>query len=308
MKSCRFFWVCLMALGQCFAASAQTPGRNGVCLVAEFRSMALQTHDVAERIAKVNDWLQQKGGNCTPAQLAAIASNRATWLGTADTVTISAGIDALIEAKILNDPDQMAAMYSSKGKEGRASVEVTKPPPAPAPVVPPPAPVQIAGNVNLNAAPSLPPMPMPADRTAIAEVPDEFLSRRQKRDIQQFYEENRDGEDCPKGLTARADKCESRVRVRPWKLRQALPPNAKAEELPVALALKLGSPPVEHQYKRVNGDILMVKGPQMVVTDAVLDLGGIAPINAAKDPSVEAVEPAKPSSGSRPTKRPREAS
>jgi hypothetical protein len=308
MKSCRFFWLCLMALGQCLAVSAQTPGRNGACSVSEFRSMALLTHDVAERIAKVNDWLQQKGGKCTPAQLAAIASNRATWLGTADTVAISSGIDALMEAKIVNDPDQMAAMFSSKGKEGRASVEVTKPPPAPAPVVPPPAPVQIAGNVNVNVAPVPPQILLPAE----AELPDEFFTRRQKRDIQQFYEESRGSEECPKGLTLRGEKCESRVKVRPWKLRQALPPNAKTEELPVPLALKLGPPPAEHQYKRVGGDILMLKGPQMVVTDAVLDLGGIGPMKPRTDESAEPSEPPKsgsaPGPGPRPpVKRPREA-
>ena len=115
---------------------AQAQSRAGGCLVAEFRSLALLTHDVGERIAKVNAWLKQKGPRCTQAQLAAIASNRATWLGTADTIEVAGQVDGLIEAKIANDPDIMAAMYTSKGKEARASVEVTQPPPAPAPVVP----------------------------------------------------------------------------------------------------------------------------------------------------------------------------
>jgi hypothetical protein len=39
--------------------------------------------------------------------------------------------------------------------------------------------------------------------------------------------------------------------------------------------IKLGRPAAQHQFKRVGVDILMLKGPQNIVTDAVLDLGGL---------------------------------
>lgn len=255
---------------------AQAQTRAGGCVVAEFRSLALLTHDVTERINKVNAWLKQKGPNCTQAQLAAIASNRAAWLGTADTIEVAGHVDGLVEAKIAKDPNLMAAMYTSKGKEGRASVEVTQPPPAPAPVVAPPASPQAppAAAVNNVVQPVM--VQAPADKPpGKPEVPDAFLGRGQREQILAHYEEERGPGDCPKGMVKRGSNCESRIKERDWKLRQPLPNSERPEELPTPLLLKLGPPPPEHQYKRVGFDILMLKGPQNIVTDAVLDLGGL---------------------------------
>jgi hypothetical protein len=47
--------------------------------------------------------------------------------------------------------------------------------------------------------------------------------------------------------------------------------------------IKLGPPPAEHQFKRVDVDILMLKGPKNIVTDAVLDLGGLKVKEEPKD-------------------------
>ncbi len=270
-----------------FHFPAQAQARAGGCLVAEFRSLALLTHDVAERITKVNAWLKQKGPRCTQAQLAAIASNRATWLGTADTIEVAGNVDGLIEAKIANDPELMAAMYTSKGKEARASVEVTQPPPAPAPVVAAPAPLPgpaASGNNMVQPVIVQAPMTAPTDKP---EVPDAFFGRRQKAQLLEYYEENRGPGECPRGMVKRGDKCESRIKERDWKLRQPLPSSEKPEDLPTPLLVKLGPPAPDHQYKRVGFDILLLKGPQNIVTDAVLDLGGIQ----AKEDKKE--EPAK---------------
>ncbi len=259
--------------GPSFPCLAQT--RAGGCLVAEFRSLALLTHDVGERIAKVNGWLKQKGTRCTQAQLAAIASNRATWLGTADTIEVAGNVDGLIEAKIANNPDMMAAMYTSKGKEVRASVEVAQPPPAPAPVVTAAAGLPAAAAAGNNTVqPVIVQAPMAA-LTDKPEVPDAFFGRRQKDEILTYFEENRGPGECPKGMVKRGSNCESRIKERDWKLRQPLPNSERPEDLPTPLLLKLGPPAPEHQYKRLGFDILMLKGPQNIVTDAVLDLGGI---------------------------------
>ena len=265
---------------------AQPKARAGGCLVSEFRSVALLTHDVSERIAKVSDWLNQHGEKCTQAQLMAIASNRATWLGTADTVAVVGKVDGLIEAKIANDPDLMASMYTSKGKETRASVEVTKPPAAPAPVVPPPA----AGLVGGPQGNMIQPVIVqaagaePAEKPKAPEAPDGFLGRRQKVQITEFFEENRGTDECPKGLVKRGTKCEAQFKERDWKLRQPLPASERPEELPLPLLVKLGPPPPDHQYKRVGADILLLKGPQNIVVDAVLDLGGVSVKVASKSP------------------------
>ena len=265
---------------------AQPKARAGGCLVSEFRSLALLTHDVSERIAKVSDWLNQNGEKCTQAQLMAIASNRATWLGTADTVAVVGKVDGLIEAKIARDPDLMAAMYTSKGKETRASVEITKPPAAPAPVVPAPA----AGLVGGPQGNMIQPVIVqaagaePAEKPKAPEAPDGFLGRRQKVQITEFFEENRGTDECPKGLVKRGTKCEAQFKERDWKLRQPLPASERPEELPLPLLVKLGPPPPDHQYKRVGADILLLKGPQNIVVDAVLDLGGVSVKVASKGP------------------------
>lgn len=298
MKSYRQTSLCLLTLGLVMNFPSYAQDSGGACRVSEFRSLALLTHDVSERISKINEWLVKKGPKCTPGQLAAIASNRSNWLGTADTANISAGIDGLIEAKISNQSDQLASMYSSKGKEGRSSVEVTKPPPAPAPVVPPPAPVQVNGGVSLVQ----PVVVLPPDKPKEPEVADERFSARQRREIQNYFEENRGTGECPRGMIERGEKCASLVTIRPWKPGQPLPVSVRTEELPLPLFYKLGPPPAEHQYKKVSSDILMLKGPQQIVTDAVLDLGGIEPKKPPKD------APAEPPKRSPPVKTPRDAS
>lgn len=269
-----YFLITIFLLFITLPAHAQRSA--SACLVSEFRSIAHLTHDIEQRIAKINDWIKQKGLNCTPSQLSAIASNRATWLGSADTVAISSSIDGLIEAKIKDDPDLMARMYSSKGKDFRPSTQVTQPPQAPAPVVPPPASesggVAAAGTVIVQMQPN-----QQTENTKKVEVPDESFTRRQRREIQEYYEENRGSDVCPRGMTKRGANCESRFKERDWKLGQPLPPSERAEDLPLPLMLKLGKPPAEHQYKRLGVDILMIKGPERKVTDAVLDLGGIKP-------------------------------
>jgi hypothetical protein len=265
-------------------AKAQSGLPSGGCLVSEFRSLALLTHDVAQRIVKVKEWLRTKGASCTPTQLSTIVSNRSSWLGTADTVAISAGIDGLIEAKITNNPDQMASMYSSKGKEARPSVEVTQPPPAPAPVVPPPSPLPASMGVNI-APPVIVQIQQnaPPEKLKEPDAPDATFSRRQRGDIKDYYEENRGSRVCPREMAKRGDNCEARFRERDWKIGQPLPPSERTEELPTPLLIKLGRPAAQHQFKRVGVDILMLKGPQNIVTDAVLDLGGLKAKESSKE-------------------------
>ena len=278
MKKILFYLLCLSAgwLSLQWPAHAQPKARTGGCLVSEFRTLAMLTHDTSERVAKVEAWLKQNGEKCTQPQLSAIASNSATWLGPAHTVEVSGHIDGLIEAKIANNPDLMAALYSSKGKEARApSVEVTKPPPAPAPVVAAAQPLVAQANTVVQPVLMQGPGAGLNDKTRSTEVPDAYFGTKQKEQLLEFFEETRGPGECPKGLVKRGDKCESRVKERDWKLRQPLPSSERPEDLPMALILKLGQPAPDHQYKRVGADILLLKGPQNIVVDAILDLGGL---------------------------------
>lgn len=282
MKKAYFYLLCILgwwlaAQSPAYAQNkAPTKTRQGSCVVAEFRSLALLTHDANERVTKATDWLQRHGEKCTQAQLTAIASNSANWLGTALTIGVAGNIDALIEAKIADNPDLMAALYSSKGKEAPpASAEVTKPPPAPAPVVPAAQPALAQTNNLVQPVLMQAPGAMPGDKPREPEVPDAFFGRRQKEQLRDFFEENRGPGECPKGLVKRGNQCESRVKERDWKLRQPLPASERPEELPMPLLIKLGPPAPEHQFKRVGADILLLKGPQNIVVDAILDLGGL---------------------------------
>ena len=280
----KYFLITNILLFLTLPGYAQRPA--SACLVSEFRSIAHSTHDNEQRIAKINDWIKQKGPNCTPSQLSAIASNRATWLGSADTVAISSSIDGLLEAKIKDDPDLMARMYSSKGKDFKPSTQVTQPPQAPAPVVPPPASPLEMGAAGAAGPVIVQMQPNQSTDNKKVEIPDESFTRRQRREIQEFYEANRGSDECPRGMTKRGANCESRFKERDWKLGQPLPASEKAEDLPLPLMLKLGKPPAEHQYKRLGVDILMLKGPEKKVTDAVLDMGGIKPKEEIKvDPA-----------------------
>ena len=266
-----------------WAAHAQTKPNSSGCLVADFRTMALLTHDVTERLAKLKQWLEAHGSKCTNTQLAIIASNRPNWLGTADTIQMAGQIDGLIEAKIADDPEMMAKMYTSKGvKPPTPSVEVTTTPPAPEPVVQPGAqmPGMAIGGSFMQGSPLQPPLPGPNDNAKQREVPDAFFGRRQKVEVGEYFEENRGNGECPDGLIKQADKCVSRIKERDWKLLQPLPPSARLEDLPLDLLVKLGPAPVGHQYKKLEADILLLKLPQNIVTDAVLDLGGLKAVEA----------------------------
>lgn len=123
----------------------------------------------------------------------------------------------------------------------------------------------------------------PGEKPKAPEAPLAFLGTRQKAQITDFFEETRGADECPKGLVKRGAKCESQIKDRDWQLRQPLPASERPEDLPLPLLVKLGPPPPDHQYKRVGADILLLKGPQNIVADAVLDLGGLMARDSKKD-------------------------
>ena len=71
---------------------------RAVCVVAEFKGIGLLTHDPQERSAKAAQWLQRNGSACTLTQVITITSNRAAWLGTADTPMLMAKLEGMLES------------------------------------------------------------------------------------------------------------------------------------------------------------------------------------------------------------------
>ncbi len=129
-------WVAALMLAAAGLASAQTarrptPPPKPVCLVADFRALALQTHDPRERAKETGDWLRANGSACTAAQLGTLASNRAAWLGNADSPGLMGMIDGMLEsleAKAAKAASAAAAMPApSANVAGAASAAAAAP-------------------------------------------------------------------------------------------------------------------------------------------------------------------------------------
>ncbi len=159
------------AIGLWGMAQAQSDSDKKGCLVAEFRTMALKTHDVGQRVERVEAWLRKHGSNCNKQQLDAIKNNRSAWLGSADGPEVMGIIDGMLEAKISNNPELMAQFYEAKGREPSTTAEVFsstgfRSPPSPPKVVPPPpppAPVVVAPLLGMPeyTVPKQPPLVIP---------------------------------------------------------------------------------------------------------------------------------------------------
>jgi len=131
-----FLFIAVFFLGSpVLSWAAQTAQAS--CFVAQFKSLALKTHQPQSRAVAAEDWLKKNAAACTSAQLSAIQSNSPNWLGTALTMEIASILEGAIEAKISGNPALMAKMYESAGKEGTSSTATLSSPTPRAPVVQP---------------------------------------------------------------------------------------------------------------------------------------------------------------------------
>ncbi|MBM3387538.1 MAG: hypothetical protein FJY36_07725, partial [Betaproteobacteria bacterium] len=159
----RTFWLaCLTAglWGLALAARAQAPAgaasatpaaspkplrkaapSGAMCSVAEFRTLALDTHSPQARDALVTQWLLKYGPACSEEQIAMIRANRALWLGTADTAVIMGLVDRIVEARQSGRPDALQSLYAPLQPERAGALEVHRVQGGMRPVVPAPAPL-----------------------------------------------------------------------------------------------------------------------------------------------------------------------
>jgi hypothetical protein len=101
----------LLFLAMCSGAQAQNNSKSSgassitgdsSCIVADLKAIALETHDVHERVLRAKGWLQKFGPNCSPFQIGLISANRNTWLGHADSPSFVAIIDRINELRHIN--------------------------------------------------------------------------------------------------------------------------------------------------------------------------------------------------------------
>ena len=117
------------------ALAQATPSKG--CFVAHFKSLALKTHSPDMRAVLAEKWLQLNAPNCTKAQLSALQANSPSWLGSSLTQEIASILEGAIEANIAGNPELMARLYESSGKEVQSGSVTLTNPPARAPVVQP---------------------------------------------------------------------------------------------------------------------------------------------------------------------------
>lgn len=117
----------VQAQGQTQGSRRPAPPPKPVCLVADFRTLALETHDSRERLTKASAWLRANGGACTAAQLGVLSSNRAAWLGNADTPALMGMVDGMIETL---EAKQAASAASSAASSVKTAANAPATPPA----------------------------------------------------------------------------------------------------------------------------------------------------------------------------------
>ena len=114
---------------------ASNPAADAACWVADFREMALTTHNVQARESQALAWLKARAPNCSEEQLLMIATNRPSWLGHADTARVAAHIDRELEKRYVLSRRNMSGLFDSEPTRENA-VDVISTPTAPTPVVP----------------------------------------------------------------------------------------------------------------------------------------------------------------------------
>jgi hypothetical protein len=121
------------------ASKTQAASAKPICLVANFRTLALETYHPEERSTKTEAWLKANGADCSVDQILIIRSNRAHWLGNADSASLMGMVDAIAETKLRGQPQLLAQLYGAQGVENKASTETTSTTPNAAALPPKPS-------------------------------------------------------------------------------------------------------------------------------------------------------------------------
>ena len=132
--------------------------KQGICLVADFRNLALTVHDPKLRQDLVLEWLKNHTDTCSIDQLNMINRYRAVWLGTSDNPKVAGIIDSLIELKSGGDPQKLQEIFSPQINAAAVSdsvVATAKPTPS-AVVYQLFTPPQMGSNNGADAMPSPP--------------------------------------------------------------------------------------------------------------------------------------------------------
>ena len=112
-----------LAFSQSKKAVPKESGPN--CFISEFRHIGMSVHEPIERSNQAKLWLVQNVSVCSVEKLNFINANRSSWLGTSDSTYFMTLLDSMIEYKVAGNPEMLAQIFNSLGKEVASSVEVT---------------------------------------------------------------------------------------------------------------------------------------------------------------------------------------
>jgi hypothetical protein len=277
-------------------------------VIAEFRLMALTTHDPQERQNKSIEWLQKNNANCSPMQLAILHSSKASLLGTADSMALSAVFDTIMEKRMGNNPEALSRYYRPEVQgPGRPRTESTTAgadtakPAAGAPpvavaavgVVLAPTPASMPGatgaaapssqNININMGGAKPPeedmsrkMPLPTE--PLFAFPQElgtpllnYFGKIRRQFARSFFMETLTPGKCPEGMSWRSDQCEVNIKVA-WRFGEKVPQGAKTYPVEPKLLEKLNFD-AGYTFVRLGSDILALEKDTGKIADAILNLG-----------------------------------
>ena len=91
------------------------------CALADMQAIAQQIHHPVDRKLKVLEWLRDRSGDCSVAQLLEINANRAHWMGVADSAELAAIIYMIWDSKASARPALLDALYGPRPREGKES-------------------------------------------------------------------------------------------------------------------------------------------------------------------------------------------
>ena len=89
------------------------------CALADMQAIAQQIHHPVDRKLKVLEWLRDRSGDCSVAQLLELNANRAHWMGVADSAELAAIIYIIWDSKASARPALLDALYGPRPKEGK---------------------------------------------------------------------------------------------------------------------------------------------------------------------------------------------
>ena len=272
------------------AGSAQPSGEAGAkpqpprpavpgapCLIAQFRAIALDTHNPTERAVLARQWLQRNLAGCAADKLTLLGSNRSAWLGTADSAELMGLIDTAIEAQSQNDPALLRQLYDATPRTFQPTVETIRTEP-PRPILQPAGamPLPPIGMVNIRQG----------DRgdhgsggtsqggQGGGQAQTNAFSDQQRKAVSDYFSQSYEIGECPAGLIAREGRCQSQNPDKLWRVGEPFPRalENEAKDLPNVLAERLGPAPSGSRYVRAGSDVLMLDAAGNV-TGAVTDFG-----------------------------------